>query len=281
MPTLVEEPPDGAGWIHEIKYDGYRTQIIIQDREARAYTRNGHEWTERYKPVVDCAAKLCRTAIIDGEMILQDERGRCDFHGLKAAIAHEPHRLVFMAFDLLRLGSEELLTHPLEERRAMLSLLLGPNEPESCVQFSAEVANGAELFEAVEAMALEGIVSKKRASRYRSGPSKAWLKAKCFYEEELTVIGTERGDKAPVALLARETHHGLVYAGGAFVTLPQPDRDRFWETAEALKAKLPAVPMKPRKHASWTRPTMRVRVRTLRGEEMLRHATVRAVTCPR
>jgi ATP-dependent DNA ligase len=58
-------------------------------------------------------------------------------------------------------------------------------------------------------MGLEGIVSKRRTSRYRSGPSKAWLKAKCFYEEELTVIGTERGHKAPVALLARETSEGL------------------------------------------------------------------------
>jgi ATP-dependent DNA ligase len=180
MPTLVEEPPEGAGWIHEIKYDGYRTQLIIEHGEARAFTRKGHDWTERYTPVLNCAAKLCRTAIIDGELILQDHQGRCDFHGLKAAIAHEPHRLVFMAFDLLRLGSVDLLSHPLEERRSMLSLLLGPNEPDRCIQYSAEVANGAELFQAVEAMGLEGIVSKKRTSGYRSGPSKAWLKAKCF-----------------------------------------------------------------------------------------------------
>jgi hypothetical protein len=68
-------------------------------------------------------------------------------------------------------------------------------------------------------------------------------------------------------------HHGLQYAGGAFVTLAQPDRNHFWETAEALKAKLPPPPMRPCKDASWTRPAMRVRVRTLRGEEMLRHAT--------
>ena len=120
-------------------------------------------------------------------------------------------------------------------------------------------------------------MSKKRSSIYRSGPSKPWLKTKCFTEDELTVIGTERGDKAPVALLARETDHGLEYVGGAFVTLAQPDRDRFWQRAEELTVARPPLPMKPNRSASWTRPAMRVRVRTLRGEQMLRHATVKAV----
>jgi len=184
---------------------------------------------------------------------------------------------VLMAFDLLHLDGEDLRSRPLFERRQRLEALLGPNDPATPIHFSEDIADGKGLFAAADAMGLEGIVSKKLTSRYRSGPSKAWLKAKCFYEEELTVIGTERGEKAPVALLARDTGHGLEYAGGAFVTLPQPDRDRFWQNADRLKAKEPAVPMEPRKGATWTKPAMRVQVRTLRGEEMLRHATVRGV----
>jgi DNA ligase D-like protein (predicted ligase) len=279
MPTLVDEPPEGGGWIHELKYNGYRTQLIVEAGRARAFTRNGHDWTERYQPVVRSAAPLpCENAILDGEVIVQDEHGRCDFHGLKNAIAKEPHRLVFMAFDLLHLDGADLRRMPLEDRRTALREVLGANNPSRCLQFSADVEDGRKLFEAADAMGLEGIVSKKRTSPYQSGPSKAWLKAKCFYEEELTVIGTERGDKAPVALLAPETDHGLEYAGGAFVTLGQPERDLFWETARRLQSCKPPLPMKPRKDASWSRPEMRVRVRTLRGEEMLRHATVRAIT---
>lgn len=277
-PTLVDEPPEGLGWIHEIKHDGYRTQIIVQDGEARAYTRNGYDWTDRYKPVVADAEKLdCSSAIMDGELIVQDEQGRSDFHSLRAAIQSRPERLVLMAFDLLHLDGMDLRKEPLEARRDRLRALLAETDPTRPIHLSEDVADGAALFAAADAMGLEGVVSKKRTSRYRSGTSKAWLKAKCFYDEELTLIGTERGDKAPMALLARQTDNGLEFAGGAMVTLRQPDRDRFWQTAEALKTKLPPVPMKPRKEASWTTPVMRVRVRTLRGEQMLRHATVRSL----
>lgn len=222
-PTLVEEPPVGPVWIHEIKHDGYRTELVVQGGDARAFTRNGHDWTDRYVPVVEAALALsCSSAIIDGEMIIQDAQGRSDFHGLRSAIDKEPHRLILMAFDLLHLNGEDTRNWPLEDRRSALEGLLGPNDPARPIHFSEDVANGRGLFAAADAMGLEGIVSKKRTSCYRSGPSKAWLKAKCFYEEELTVIGTERGDRAPIALLARQTDHGLEYAGGAFVRWVSP-----------------------------------------------------------
>ena len=87
IPTLVEEPPAGDGWIHEIKHDGYRVQIIVDGGRARGLTRNGLDWTKRFGPVVDCAAGLrCTSAIIDGELVVQDERGVSDFHAVRAAI---------------------------------------------------------------------------------------------------------------------------------------------------------------------------------------------------
>lgn len=91
------------------------------------------------------------------------------------------------------------------------------------------------------------------------------------------MIGTSKGDRAPVALLARETDAGLEYAGAAMVTLADPEREVFWRTNEELKTPKPALSMAPRNETSWLRPEMKVRVRYLRGEDMLRHATVKAI----
>ena len=276
IPVLAEEPPEGDDWLHEIKYDGYRTQIHIHEGRVRAYTRNAHDWTERYHPLVGAAAVLpCASAILDGEVIVQDEQGRSDFHALRSAIAKRPHDLVFMAFDLLHLDGRDLRREPVEVRREILQRLIGEADPTQPIHYSDHlIGGGKEMFVRAEEMGLEGIVSKRLGSRYRSGPSRNWLKTKTFAEEEFVVIGTSTGNRAPVALLAREEAGRLSYAGGAMVTLKQPERDRFWKNAERLRSERPPIPMKPRKDTGWTQPQMRVCVKTLRGEEMLRHATI-------
>ncbi len=279
MPTLVDAPPEGDEWQHEIKYDGYRTQLVIDGGQARAFTRNGYDWTGKYPGVVRAAEDLwCASAIIDGEVIIQDEQGRSDFGSFKSAMETRPEELVFMAFDLLSLNGGDLRSKPLIERRQSLQELLGTNDPSCCIHFSDHVVgSGADLFLAADQMGLEGIVSKRITSRYRSGPTKSWLKVKSFGEGEFIVIGTARGERAPTALLARETADGLEYAGSAMVTLPEPDRETFWRLNELLKVERSALPLVPRKETSWLRPAMRVRVKFLKGEEMLRHATVRAI----
>src|SRR5262245_26792874 len=100
LPTLVPEPPTGEGWIHEIKYDGYRTLIVIDRGRVRAFTRSGHDWTAAYRRVVDACSKLsCRAAVLDGEMVVQDEQGITDFHALCSAIYKARHRIICFAFD--------------------------------------------------------------------------------------------------------------------------------------------------------------------------------------
>jgi ATP-dependent DNA ligase len=221
---------------------------------------------------------FCASAILDGEVIIQDEQGRSDFGSFKAAMERRPEDLVFMAFDLLHLNGRDLRPSPLLERRSFLRELLGENDPGCCIHFSDHViGTGTYLFAAADRMGLEGIVSKRMTSRYRSGASRSWLKVKCFGEGEFVVIGTARGDRAPTALLARETPEGLEYAGSAMVTLPERERDAFWTMNEQLKVDRPALPMEPRKETSWLRPELRVRARFLKGEEMLRHATVKAL----
>ena len=102
LATAVDHPPPRAGWIHEVKHDGYRTLLVIERRKARAYTRNGFDWTDRYPGITKAAAKLdCRSAIIDGEVIVQDERGGSDFEALKSAIRWRPQSLILCTFDLL------------------------------------------------------------------------------------------------------------------------------------------------------------------------------------
>lgn len=129
-PRLADAPPKGDGWLHEIKYDGYRTQLLIEDGQARAFTRRGHDWTEKYGPIVDVAKALpCTSAIIDGELIVQDENGISDFMALRSAIFKEPHRLVFFAFDLLHLNGHDLRDMILEDRRELLAELIEDRDP--------------------------------------------------------------------------------------------------------------------------------------------------------
>jgi bifunctional non-homologous end joining protein LigD len=212
-------------------------------------------------------------------LFIQDEAGRSDFHALRAGIQSRPQDLVFIAFDLLHLNGQDLRGKRLEDRRARLRELLAGSDPSQPIHFSDDLqGRGSEVFEAAERMGLEGIVSKRLGSPYRSGPSKNWLKVKTFAEDEFVVIGTSKGDRAPVALLAREDDGELTYAGGAMVTLPQPDRDRFWQALDPIRTPVPPIPMAARKETGWAKPEIRVRARYLRGEEMLRHATVTELT---
>ena len=280
--TLVDSPPDGDDWLHEIKYDGYRTQLIAREGDAQAFTNRGHDWSHLYAAVLAELPALDRSALIlDGEIIVQDAAGRSDYHALRAQLARRrPSGLVFMAFDLLHLDGRDLRREPVEERRARLSDLLGENQAGSAIQYSAHiVGGGGRFFDAATRMGLEGIVSKKLGSRYRSGRSRSWLKTKTFVTSEFVVIGTSPGDRAPVALLARETEdHRLEYVGAAMVTMEEDQRELFWRANERLKIDRPALHMDPRPETGWLRPEMRVLVQHLSGEEPLRHATVKRIT---
>jgi bifunctional non-homologous end joining protein LigD len=204
LATAVDHPPPRAGWIHEVKHDGYRTLLIIERRKARAYTRNGFDWTERYAGIARGAAKLnCHSAIMDGEVIVQNKNGISDFDALKSAIRWRPQSLIFCAFDLLHFNGKDLREQPLLERRAKLKALVPSEHP---FLFSEEFSgDAAAFFRACADHQLEGIVSKLASSKYRSGRSKTWLKTKCFTESSFLIIGTARDRKtrAPLALLAR------------------------------------------------------------------------------
>ena len=280
LPTLVDEPPAGPGWVHEIKHDGWRSELAINGDRVQAFTRRGIDYSRQFAPIVAEAKRLgCSSALIDGEIIVQDEQGRSDFGSLKGAMAGQQHRLIFYAFDLLHLDGEDLRRLPLLQRKAKLQNLVGARGSVCPIQYSEAVeGDGAAVFRAACRMELEGIISKKADSRYRSGRSTAWLKVKCYDEGQFIVLGAEHEPGKPAfALLARETPTGLEYAGSAFVTLAGLERDRFWNEIERLSQARPDLKVVGHKKARWVCPEMRVHVQHLRCAGMLRHATVRGI----
>jgi DNA ligase D-like protein (predicted ligase) len=280
IPTAVPEPPAGEGWIYEVKHDGYRTLVIIDQAKVRAFSRRGRDWTGPYNRVVEACSKLpCKAAIIDGEVIVQDENGISDFAALRSAIHKAPHRLVFFAFDLLHLDGQDLRKTSLLDRRAALRKLIEP-DPRSPVQFSEHVdQDGTLFFGAAVKLGLEGIVSKRATSLYRGGPSRNWLKTKNLVESEFVLLGTEIDDSGiPWALLARDLGGELEFAGPAIFRPPTHDRAKWAEKFAAMSIEKPALKgLRRANKAKWLKPELRVTARHLKAKGTLRHATVKAL----
>ena len=172
LASPVDQPPVGKHWLHEIKHDGYRCQVLLERGQARVFTRNGYDWSDRYPSIVRAATNLrCQSAIIDGEAIVQNGDGASDFEALSSAMRRQPHSIILYAFDLLHLDGRDLRQQALIERRASLKTLLGADE-RSRIQFSDEFdGDGHSLFKACAEQGLEGIISKHALAPYRSGRS--------------------------------------------------------------------------------------------------------------
>src|SRR5512144_1718081 len=174
-PTVSLRPPHGPGWAHELKHDGYRLQIHIRDGRVKLYTMNGADWTKRYPRIVEQAAKIKGSAIIDAEVVWLDTDGVAQFDALHSRVMD--HAAVACAFDLLMLDGDDLRRKPLVERKAALRKVL--RRTKGGIQYVEHTeGDGAEMFAAVCKLGLEGIVSKRLTAPYRSGPSKSWIKVK-------------------------------------------------------------------------------------------------------
>ncbi|RWX72599.1 DNA ligase [Mesorhizobium sp. M2A.F.Ca.ET.039.01.1.1] len=256
-PVLIEVPPAGDDWLHEIKHDGYRTELILDWAGARAFSKKGFDWSSKYWPIVTAAEALPASSfILDGEMIAPDATGHSDLQSLRQAMKWNAERLAFVAFDILHLDGKDLRALPLIERKAILWDLVKPAQ--GAIQFVQHVVGGgAEFFQAAEQFDLEGIVSKRPNSAYRSGASDAWVKTKCFELRDLEIVGLKRAqDGRPVALLA----DGGKYVGSAAVAVSGEMRKRLWARMKEGGGPPP-------------RPLVG-RVRTLKGEG-LRHASLK------
>ncbi|MFC3228559.1 DNA ligase D [Marinibaculum pumilum] len=227
LATLVDAAPQGGDWLHEIKWDGYRIQAILDGGRVRLMTRNRKDWSGRFPAIRDLLQDLpATTAVIDGEVVALSGDGdagdgmpRSDFAALQQAM-ESGAALCYVAFDLLHRDGADLRKAPLHERKAALRDLLGEGlagkgaELRFCDHLAGE---GPAVHAHACELGLEGIVSKRADRPYRSGRGRDWLKAKCARREEFVIAGFSPSDKKgrPFASLLLGTFEGgdLVYRG--------------------------------------------------------------------
>lgn len=175
---LVEEtrPPTGKGWVHEVKFDGYRLQIHKDADGVTIYSRNGKPFTARFRDLAKAAAALpCKTCIIDAEGCALDAEGRPDF---RALVGGQKHSRVAFCFDLLEIDGRDMRPFPLLTRRVRLNTLLRKAAIETLL-YSDSFPDPAKLLDACCDRGLEGIVSKRADQPYVSGKNRSWVKVKC------------------------------------------------------------------------------------------------------
>ena len=176
LPTGAVHPPDGPEWLHEIKHDGFRMVARRDGERVRLISRRGLDWGDRFGTIVEAVEALpVRSFTIDGEAIVCDGDGLADFHLLRYrrgdAVVH------LCAFDLIELDGRDLRDEPIEARKAELARVLDGCRP-GLVLNAVFHDLGSVVFEHACKLGCEGIVSKRRGSRYARGRSSNWLKVK-------------------------------------------------------------------------------------------------------
>ncbi len=260
----VERPPSGAGWVHEIKFDGYRVQLRVADGKATLQTRKGLDWTAKFGAIVKEASSL-PNAIMDGEIVALDANGAPDFAALQAALSEEQtDDLVFFAFDLLFDGERDLRPQALSARKERLRELLTARRlgEAARIRFVEHFATGGDaVLKSACRLSLEGIVSKKIDAPYRSGRSNAWTKAKCRAGHEVVIGGwTTTGSQFRSLLVGVNRGDHLVYIGRVGTGFSEAKLRTLLPRLKAIASKTsPFTGMgAPREEANihWTRPEL-------------------------
>lgn len=254
LATLVDAPPQGEDWLHEIKYDGYRALASVAGERVVIRTRNGLDWTSKFRALVPALQALpCDNALLDGEIAVADEAGHTDFGALQDALSEngsgQAGRMAYYLFDLLELNGEDLRKQPLTARKAALRTLL-TSTGQGPLVYSDHVRGGAEeVFAHACKMKLEGLISKQADAPYRPGRSRSWLKSKCGFEQEFVVIGWRPSAKkgrafSSLLLAVREGGH-YRYAGRVGTGYSGAGLQRLSKQFEALARKTAPVPDVP------------------------------------
>ncbi|WP_370642351.1 DNA ligase D [Afifella sp. H1R] len=280
LATLVDAVPSGAGWVHEMKYDGYRLIVALGEGGPKFFTRSGQEWTAKFPKLAKAFAPLAgRSALVDGELVAFDDKGRTDFSSLQRAIG-EGGDLAFFAFDLLQIDGEDVTGEELSERKTRLKELLKPLPKDSVVQFSEHVrGEGEKVLSALCAGGHEGIVSKKADAPYRSRRTKAWLKIKCTKRQEFVIGGwspSERRTGFSSLLLGTFEDGKLRYNGRVGTGFDENDLDALSRRLKAIERKTPPfadVPKAAARGAHWVKPELvaEIAFTEFTGDNILRH----------
>jgi bifunctional non-homologous end joining protein LigD len=263
LATLADAVPLGDEWLYEVKWDGYRAIASVAGGEAALTSRRGNDLTRRFPDVALALERAVRTpdCVLDGEVCALDEQGRSSFSIMQQGSGP----LVYYAFDVLEIDGEPVIDLPLSERRERLAGLVDVRT--DAVRLSIAFDDGEALFEAAGAQELEGVVAKKRASRYQPGRrTRDWLKVKTHKEQELVVAGYTRGKgrRAGLGALILAVPKGgkLEYAGNVGTGFTEEEIERLLALLRPLEratppfAEVPTMPKVRRADVVWVEPEL-------------------------
>ena len=238
LALLVEKPPEGGGWGHEIKLDGYRLQVRVENGRAVLKTRKGLDWTAKF-PALAQAAKVLPDCILDGEAVVMNSKGTPNFSALQEALSEgSADAVILFAFDLLFEGTEDLRGLPLAERKRHLEAMLDlqPRKVTGHIRYLDHLeTSGAAVLESASRVNLEGIVSKQLDAPYRSGRTGSWMKSKSRAGHEVVIGGWTADGKELRALIAG------VYQNGRLVPVGRVGTGFNSENVKTLVARLKKV----------------------------------------
>lgn len=264
LAQLVPAPPSGAGWVHEVKYDGYRIGCALEGGDARLWSRRGLDWTAQFPEVAEAARRLpLRSALLDGEVAAVLPDGRTSFQALQNAFSGGPRRLAYLVFDLLWLDGEDVSARPLLERKAALERLLPAGR--GIVRYAPHVTGrGDAVLREACGHGLEGIVSKRADLPYRAGRNAGWTKSKCIARQELVIGGftDPEGSRQGIgALLVGHRQGGLLrYAGKVGTGFTVASADALRARLEPLRIQEPPFTPPPAgrlgREAHWVKPVL-------------------------
>jgi bifunctional non-homologous end joining protein LigD len=271
LATLVDAPPTGDEWLHEMKYDGYRILARVENGKARLYSRNGKEWTANFPTIARAAGRLpLKSAWLDGEVVVMQADGRSSFQALQNALSGgDASDLRYYLFDLPYLDGFDLLEAPLVERKRVLQTLLaskqGPLRMSTHVQGS-----GAEFFEQACRLKLEGVICKRADSTYQAGRGRSWVKVKCEMRQEVVIGGytDPEGSRAAFGALLLGVYEGagrLRYCGKVGTGFNGATLKLVKEKLDPLLQKEPPFVNPPKgaeaRRAHWVKPELVAEVR--------------------
>ncbi len=269
LATLIDAPPTGDDWLHEVKFDGYRMVCRIEDGDVRLITRNHNDWTSRLPGIVEAAGQLhVPQAVLDGEVVVLQPNGVTDFQALQNAFREgQGQQIKYMAVDLLYLNGQSLMELPLEQRKQQLKELLESSKNGDVIRYSDHVEGHGEKFQKQACrLHLEGMISKRRDQPYQPGRGLDWLKVKCLQVNEYVIGGftDPKGARTGLGALLVGFHDAageLHYAGKVGTGFnEQVLRDLSGQLNELEQPKSPFVDLQQKtgdaRGAHWVKPQL-------------------------
>lgn len=269
LATLASQVPTGEGWLHELKFDGYRALALIQIGKVRLVSRNDNDWTTRFRPIADAVKKLkLKDAILDGEVVSLNKQGVSDFQQLQNSLkSGDESSLVYYLFDVPYLHGYNLTQTPLVDRKEVLARLVLSANPanDGPIRYSDHIlGHGDSVLQQARRSAMEGIIAKRADSTYQQSRSPNWLKIKCLKQQEFVIGGFSKPEGSRIGfgalLLGYYDNGDFLFAGRVGTGFTNQSLRQL--TAELKKRKIDASPFKSRmtgaerRGVTWVKPEL-------------------------